>query len=400
MKESTVLRVARKADTEGALAACLEETEGAGRSDVGTDFPVFPKPNPSSRLRIALISTPFLAVPPKNYGGTELIVHELAEGLVAEGHEVVLFATGDSVTSAELRSLYSSCQWPPNPLDDQNHNSWALHQASRESFDVIHVHSAAALACARLMRDVPVVYTLHHPPLPEFSTYYESFPAAYYVAISQRQRELEIPLPHCEVIHHGLDASRFECVDHPKDFVCFVGRFSDVKGPHTAIDAAGLAGLEIQIAGEVHAPDENFYRSELEPRLRRPHVTQLGCIGIDKKAPLLRDSRALLAPITWEEPFGLILIEAMLSGCPVVAYPQGSTPELIEHGITGFLVESVEEIADVIRLGGVLDSFDRQRCRREAIRRFGRDRLIADHLRLYRAAIQETAASLNRHPSS
>lgn len=398
MKDSTVLRVARKADTEGTLAACVNDTETAGETGIATGFPRFPEPDERSRLRIALISTPFLSVPPKNYGGTELIVHELAEGLVAQGHDVVLFATGDSKTSAELRSLYGTCQWPPNPLDDQNHNSWALSQVSQDNFDVIHVHSAAALACARLLSYVPIVYTLHHPPLPEFSAYYENFPSAYYVAISQRQRELETPLPRCEVIYHGLDASRFECIDHSNDAVCFVGRFSEVKGPHTAIDAARLAGLEIKIAGEVHAPDEEFFRDKLAPRLQQPHVTQLGCIGIDKKAPLLRDSRALLAPITWEEPFGLILIEAMLSGCPVVAYPRGSAPELIEHGVTGFLAESMEEIAEVIRPGGVLDSFDRHRCRLEATRRFGRDRLIADHLRLYRAAIQETAA-LHRHPS-
>ena len=344
-------------------------------------------------LRIAMISTPFLAVPPKNYGGTELVIYELAEGLVAAGHKVVLFGTGDSETSAELRSLYATSQWPPNPLHEHNHVSWALHQVSLEKFDVVHVHSACALAQTRLLSNLPVVYTLHHPPLPEFSDYYQSFPDPFYVAISQRQRELEAPLPRCEVIHHGLDADRFEFAENAQDFVCFVGRYSECKGPHTAIDAARMAGVPIRIAGEVHEPDRRFAARELEHRLKQPHVTELGCIGIDKKVPLLRDARALLTPITWEEPFGLILIEAMLSGCPVVSFPQGSAPELIDQGVTGFLVKDVDEMAQVIRPGGVLDNFDRKECQRVARRRFGRERLIDDHLRLYRAAISERTSS-------
>jgi glycosyltransferase involved in cell wall biosynthesis len=348
----------------------------------------------SRALRIALVSTPFLAVPPKNYGGTELVIYELAEGLAEAGHEVVLFGTGDSQTSAELRSLYATSQWPPNPLHEQNHVSWALHQVSLENFDVVHVHSACALAQARLLPDVPIVYTLHHPPLPEFSEYYQSFPNPIYVAISRRQRELEAPLPRCEVIHHGLDANRFQCVEEAEDFVCFVGRYSECKGPHTAIDAARLAGLPIRIAGEVHEPDRTFAEKELVWRLNQPHVTNLGCIGIEQKVPLLRDARALLTPITWEEPFGLILIEAMLSGCPVVSFGQGSAPELIEQGITGYVVNDVAEMTRVIQPGGVLDNFDRRRCQRVARRRFGRERLIADHVRLYRTALQERASIL------
>ena len=398
MKNSMASRVARKADTESTSSAAIDTMEDEEDAEPVSGFLAKHATENQAPLRIALISTPFLSVPPKNYGGTELIVYELAEGLTAAGHEVVLFATGDSSTSAELRFLYSTSTWPPNPLDELNHVSWALQQASQEGFDVIHVHSAAALACSRLLPEIPLLYTLHHALAPEFSTFYESFPSAYYVAISQRQKELEVPLPRCTVIHHGLDASRFACVPKPKDFVCFVGRFSEVKGPHLAIDAARLAGLPIRVAGEVHAPDEEFARTQLAPRLKLPHVTELGCIGIDKKVPLLRDARALLTPITWEEPFGLILIEAMLSGCPVVSFPHGSAPELIEDGVTGYLVESIEEITDVIRPGGVLDTFDRQRCRREAILRFGRERLIADHLQLYRAAIQETAAK--RHSTS
>ena len=350
------------------------------------------------QLKIALVSTPFLAVPPHNYGGTELIIHELAEGLREAGHEVVLFATGDSKTSGELRSLYETPQWPPNQLVDLNHASWAIEQIAREDFDVVHVHSAVAIALGRMM-DVPLVYTLHHPPVEEFSEFYQDFPEVHYVAISQRQKELETELPCSTVIHHGLDASRFEYADHAEDYVCFVGRFSEVKGPHTAIDAAQLAGVPIRVGGEVHWPDQEFARRELDKRLKLPHVTELGCIDITKKVPLLRNARALLMPITWEEPFGLIIIEAMLSGCPVISFACGSAPELIEQGVTGYLVKDLHEMAEVIRPGGVLDGFDRKKCREVARRRFGRDRLIADHLRVYHAAIKDRKSARKAHAS-
>ena len=141
----------------------------------------------TDRLRIALVSTPFLAVPPHNYGGTELIIYELAEGLRRAGHEVVLFATGDSRSSAELRSLYATPQWPPNQLVDLNHASWAMQQIALEDFDVVHVHSAVALALGRMATNVPLIYTLHHPPVDEFSKFYQDFPEVHYVAISDRQ---------------------------------------------------------------------------------------------------------------------------------------------------------------------------------------------------------------------
>jgi glycosyltransferase involved in cell wall biosynthesis len=187
-------------------------------------------------------------------------------------------------------------------------------------------------------------------------------------------------------------------VQKAESFVCFVGRYAECKGPHLAVDAARIAGVPIRVAGEVHPPDREFAAAELASRLQQPHVTELGCIGIDRKVPLLRDARALLTPITWEEPFGLILIEAMLSGCPVVSFPRGSAPELIEQGVTGYLVNNLEEMAEVIRPGGVLDYFDRKRCQRVARERFGRERMVADHLRLYRTAIHEWASALSRQP--
>lgn len=334
-------------------------------------------------MKIALVSTPFLAVPPRDYGGTELVVHELAEGLRTRGHDVTVFATGDSRTSARLEALYPVAQWPPYMLADLNHVSWAIQRAARADYDIVHAHSAVALAAARLVPELPLVYTIHHDRDAELSGFYSYFPDVQYIAISADQKRREIGLPRVEVIHHGLDASLFQLAATPRDHVAFVGRLARVKGPHTAIDVAGRAGVPIRVAGEVHPVDRSFGEREVEPRLRLPHVRYLGRIGMRVKVPLLRDARALLVPIEWNEPFGLVLIEAMLSGCPVVAFPRGSVPELVEHGRTGFVVATADEMVEAIRPGGVVDGFDRAACRARALERFSRERMVEDHERLY-----------------
>jgi glycosyltransferase involved in cell wall biosynthesis len=340
-------------------------------------------------MRIAMISTPFLSVPPKAYGGTELVIYELVEGLTANGHDVTLYATGDASTSAKLRHLYLEPQWPPGPLTDVNHMAWAMAEIIRdEGFDVVHAHSAFALSFLKLFPELPLVYTVHHAREENLSSFYQHHPEAYYVTISENQRRLEVPLPRSEVIYHGLDTDRFRWSDTPEDYVCFVGRFAEDKGLHTAIDIAERAGLRIGVAGEVHLVDKEFGEREILPRLEKPHVDFLGCLGIDRKVPLLQYSRALLAPIQWEEPFGLVLIEAMLSGCPVVAFPRGSVPELVEPGITGFIAHSAEEMVEMIRPGGLLDDFDRRRCRERAVERFSRARLVADHENLYSRMVE------------
>ena len=338
-------------------------------------------------MRIALISTPFVSVPPKDYGGTELIVHELAEGLVARGHDVTLFATGDSRTSARLEFLFPEPRWPPDPLTEINQMSWALARVARDRFDVVHCHAASALPLGRLMTRPPFIYTLHHVRVDSLSEFYRYFPWVWFVAISERQRELETPLPRITTIHHGLDPGRYRPSTAPGDHVCFIGRLSQVKGPDVAIDVAEAAGVEIHVAGRVHRDDEDptFADREMLPRLERPHVRYLGGVGMEAKVELLSSARALLMPLAWEEPFGLVMIEAMLTGCPVVAFPRGSAPELVEQGITGFLVDDAAEMAEVIRTR--LGDFDRERCRNRAIERFSRDRMVDAYEAYYRRAL-------------
>lgn len=336
-------------------------------------------------MRIALISTPFVSVPPRLYGGIELVVHELAEGLVERGHAVELFATGDSCTSATLTSLYAEAQWPPETLTDLNHVSWAMQQIiERGPFDVIHAHSAVALGCARMAPSLPMVYTIHHERDERLSAFYRFCRGAHCIAISEDQRRREIPLPHVDVIHHGLDPAKYRFEARAAgDYVCFVGRFARVKGPHTSVDAAARAGVPLRIAGEIHPPDEAWAAAELRHRLSLPHVRYEGALALGPKSALLCHARALLAPIAWNEPFGLILIEAMLSGCPVVSFARGSVPELIDEGVTGFVARSFEHMVELIRPSGAVDGFDRLRCRARAVERFGRDRMVTEHLALY-----------------
>ena len=277
-------------------------------------------------MRIAVVSTPFLSTPPRDYGGTELVVSDLVEGLVARGHEVTLFATGDSRTSAELRSLHPKAKWPPDLLADVEHVSWALAEAAELEVDLVHVNSAAALAVARLTPDLPLVYTLHHLQEPSLSDLYAAHRDVAYVAISADQRAREPRLVDCRVIHHGLDERRYACSPQAQPYVASSAGSRKIKGAHTAIDAAAMAGLPIRIAGQAHPTDREYAQRELSDRLAAAHVSYLGAVGTPKKVPLLRDARALLVPITWDEPFGLVLIEAMLSGCPVVAFRRAACP--------------------------------------------------------------------------
>jgi glycosyltransferase involved in cell wall biosynthesis len=334
-----------------------------------------------------MVSTPFLSTPPCNYGGTELVIWELAEGLVEQGHEVTVFATGDSRTSGELRWLFERAQWPPDPLADVNHATWAFGQIARDSFDVVHVHGTAALALSRVVPDVPMIYTIHHERTELLSSFYRYFPDVKFVAISEDQRRREIELPDISVVHHGLDASRYESSGATGSHVCFIGRLAQVKGPHIAIDAATKAGVAIRVAGDVHPPDRVFAAAELEHRMRQPNVHCLGVVGMDAKVDLLRHARAALMPIQWNEPFGLVVIEAMLCGCPLIGFPRGSLPELIEPGLTGFLVEDEEEMSRLIRPGSILDYFDRARCRERAVQRFGRTAMVEAYVDVYQEAV-------------
>ena len=336
-------------------------------------------------MRIAMISTPFVSVPPPRYGGTELIVAELVTGLAAAGHEVTLFATGDSVPppGVDLHARFADAVWPPDPYAELDHVSWAVEKllADGRRFDVVHAHVPAALPFAALL-GVPLVYTVHHDDGVDYARLRSLYQRcrAHFVAISARQRELMPELAGAHVVHHGVDPRRYRFGRGDGGYCAFLGRFAREKGVHLAIDAARAAGMAIRLGGGPHWKDGDYFSAEVVPRLSLPGVAHLGLVGGAPKLELLARACALLFPIDWEEPFGLVMIEAMLSGTPVLAFGRGAVPEVVEEGVTGFVCR---DFADMVARLGQLDCFDRAACRRRALERWTTARMVRDHLALY-----------------
>jgi glycosyltransferase involved in cell wall biosynthesis len=333
-------------------------------------------------MRIAILSTPFVRVPPVGYGGTELFCHELSEELHARGHDVTLFATGDSETSCRKRWLYPLPVWPPHPHDEVDHLAWAIGEVEGAGFDVVHVNSATAVPLRRFV-DVAVVCTLHHHQDPATSRVYAAHPGVAYVAISHRQRALEAHLPGPVVIHHGLSPDRYPPGDGDGGYLLHLGRYAPEKGTHLAIDAAVAAGLPLALAGRTHPQDAVYFAEHVAPRLATAGVTDLGEAGPARKVALLLRARALVCPLQWEEPFGLAAIEAMLCGTPVLGFARGSFPEIVEEGRTGFLAPP-GDLEALSRLSARLEGFDRAACARRARERFSAAVMTDAYEALYR----------------
>ena len=342
------------------------------------------------RVRIALLSTCALATPPKRYGGTELVVAELARGLVELGHRVTVYATGDSAAAGELRHCFATPVWPPDELAELRHArfAWQDMASDPDRYDVVHMHQAAALPGSVATR-CPLALTLHHCRVDQLVRHYCSHPDVAYVAISRRQAELSPEISFARVIHHGLDPSQYEAGTGDGDYVAFLGRFAPEKAPHMAIDAARDAGIRIVIGGAPHEVPESiaYFEREMKPRLADPrNLEWLGELSHGPKVRLLASARALLFPLEWEEPFGLVMIEAMLVGTPVIAFARGSAPEVVEDGVTGYLVRNTREMSERIRQ---LDRIDRGRCRARARERWSTVRMTREYVDLYETLVHE-----------
>jgi glycosyltransferase involved in cell wall biosynthesis len=335
-------------------------------------------------VRIAQVSTPFVAVPPRGYGGTELVVHALTRAPERAGHQVTVFATADS-RATHVRAAFPKAVWPPDPYSELVHCRFAAEEISRGGFDVVHAHVPALLAFADLL-PAPVVYTLHHVQSPALSRLYaRAPPGVVRVAISHRQAELAEPRAH-HVVHHGLEPELYPLAGVGGDAAFFLGRLSWCKAPELAVEAARLAGLELVMAGAKHDDEcpERWREEVLEPALHERHVRWVREVDLAAKRRWFARVRALLVPIRWEEPFGLVMIEALLAGCPVIAFPRGAAPEIVEDGVTGFLVGGVREMAAALRRAAVLD---RRRIQARARARFGAERMADGYLAVYRAAL-------------
>jgi glycosyltransferase involved in cell wall biosynthesis len=334
-------------------------------------------------MRIALVSTCALDVPPLAYGGTERFVADLAACLVSRGHDVVVYATGSSKPAGRLRWRFERPIWPPDSRYELEHATWAWRDIAARRFDLVHVNAPEALI-ARTRTAVPTVVTVHHARSEDLNAMMQSGPPAHLVAISRRQAELVPELAMTAVIHHGLDP-RIYPAGRGGPYAAFLGRFAPEKAPHIAIDAALAAGVPLRLGGPRWSGIPEFDRydeAEMQPRFERAgsELEWLGELNHEGKLGLLRTARALLMPLAWEEPFGLVMIESMLVGTPVIAFARGAAPEIVEEGVTGFLVQDGDEMA--ARLAEV-DRIDRGACRARAQKRWSAARMAADYEQLY-----------------
>ncbi len=335
-------------------------------------------------MRIAQVAPLHESVPPQAYGGTERVVHVLTEELVAMGHDVTLFASADSVTSAHLvpispRSLRldSSC------CDPFAWHQLQLAEVARRArdFDVLHFHvDHLHFALSRAL-DWPQLTTLHgRQDLPELQALYAEFSDMPLVSISNAQRS---PVPgalwHANV-YHGLAIGQERFVANPDDYLVFVGRISREKRPDRAVELARALGMKLKVAAMIAAADEPYWKAEIEPLFRDPLVEFLGERDEHDKLDLSGRAKALLMPIDWPEPFGLVAIEAMACGTPVLAFRRGSMPEVIDEGVSGFLVDDMRDAVDAARRALALP---RERVRECFDRRFNASRMARDYVLAY-----------------
>ncbi len=346
-------------------------------------------------MKIAQIAPLMESVPPRLYGGTERIVSYLTEELVARGHEVTLFASGDSVTGAEL----VPCCEEALRLDPARPDTIPFYtlmmdllRERQQEFDVLHFHIDAFHF--PLCRDIArrAVTTLHgRQDIPVVQRLYSRFPEMQLVAISHAQARSVLAGQVVATIHHGIPLDLYQPTIDPRGgYVAFIGRMSPEKRPDVAIAIARAIGVPLKMAAKVDRADEEYFQAQVKPLLG-DGIEFIGEVGEREKERFLGEARALLFPIDWPEPFGLVMIEAMACGTPTIAYGLGSVPEVIEHGVTGFIVNSEDE---AVRAVDRAPSLDRQRCRRVFERRFSAQRMTRDYLLLYDRLIE--AATVGR----
>jgi glycosyltransferase involved in cell wall biosynthesis len=337
-----------------------------------------------SRMRIAQVAPLYESVPPTLYGGTERVVSWLTEELIRLGHEVTLFASGDSLTTARLvPACKRALRLDPECKDELAHHVVMLDQvfSEKEEFDLIHFHVGYLHFPLIRREQVPHVTTLHgRLDLPDLVPLYRYFYDMPVISISDAQRKPLLWANWQGTVHHGLPRHSFSLGTGAGGYLAFLGRTSPEKGLDQAIEIAKRTGMPLKIAAKVDRVDRKYFEQAIKPLLDHPLVEFIGEIGYPEKHRFLGNAAALLFPINWCEPFGLVMIEALACGTPVIAYPQGSVPEVIQDGVTGFIVPDLEGATKAVKRIGEID---RKNCRRHFERHFCVERMTQDYLNIY-----------------
>jgi glycosyltransferase involved in cell wall biosynthesis len=333
-------------------------------------------------MRIAVIAPPWAPVPPRLYGGIETVVDRLALGLQDAGHDVVLFTTGDSTCAVPRQSFLPVAQgWRIGmSVPELLHVSAAYEAIHQQGFDVVHDHTVLGPFFAHRYPDVAAVVTAHNPLEGEWTQLFTRIAREVpVIAISEAQIAAVPQIKAAKVIHHGVDAADFPVGAGDGSFV-FLGRMSPDKGAHSAMEAAYKAGVKLTLAGKMRERSEyEYFEQYVQPYLNE-NLVYAGEVPHEEKLELLAGAPALLFPIQWNEPFGMVMIEAMACGTPVIAFAQGAVPEVVDDGVTGILCNDVDDMVDAI---GRVETIDRRACRTAVEGYFSTRRMVAEHVELY-----------------
>ncbi|MFC1617228.1 glycosyltransferase family 4 protein [Candidatus Margulisiibacteriota bacterium] len=341
------------------------------------------------KLRIAQIAPITERVPPKMYGGTERAIHYLTEGLIDRGHQVTLFASGDSITKGRLISVNDR----GTRLDKNVRDPYALtillltlaFEQMASEFDIIHSHLEYFSLPYTRMTKVPTVFSMHgRLDLPEYKKLLNHYNKQMFVSISNSQRKPMKDINWAQTIYHGYPETLFSFNEQPQDYFLYLGRIAEEKYPNLAIELAKKANINLKIAAKIDPTDQIYFKEKIEPLLDHPNIEFIGEVNDLQKTELLSNAKALLNTINWPEPFGLVMIEALACGTPVITGYCGSTPEIITPGKTGFLCVSEEDYLNAIQM---IDTIDRKACRKEFEARFTQDIMVDNYERLYYKAI-------------